>query len=480
MTELSLIQGAAASDVNTGLESIVAQGNRNEIPLNVFVGYNLGYKTLTASLPMDKFYDMSAVANCNEEERAQRDISKAHAWSLSSYILKGILNSVVKKYIADGKEVPEAFHQAQEKLGVQPYMGLQPLVVNLRSCKPDGSDLCGQSIKFNDEIVGYKLLLARRDRLWVIDGQHRRQAMQNVINFLDNICRSRQYPLKNESLYPYKENKTVSDEMMEVWRECSDTAFGLCNVQIEIHLGLNISQERQLFTDMNLHTKPVDKATVAKFDSSNPVVLFTKEVLLSEAIGIRLTDKMPKDWGKDTGEVALNDAIRVSSLIFTGNVGYGAVTPAQLEGRRVTARRFWECVVKIKDFGEEQARNKTVAAQPIVLKSLAKLTYDCAFGQNKDAEQLELLFSKIEEIDFTHENPVWRYYDLSEEEISEKGLGGLREYLLEDSNGTKRNMGVYNQTSNTMNFAGQDKDKMKIIGDMIRYMCGLASREKTK
>ncbi|NDV24427.1 hypothetical protein [Desulfovibrio sp. JC022] len=113
-----------------------------------------------------------------------------------------------------------------------------------------------------------------------------------------------------------------------------------------------------------------------------------------------------------------------------------------------------------------------------MLKSLAKLTHDCAFGQNNDAEQLEMLFSKIEEIDFSHETPVWRYYDLSEEEVTENRLEKLREYLPDDSDGKQRSVGLYNTSSKTMNFAGHDKDKMQILGDMIRFMCGLPSRRQ--
>ncbi|NDV24428.1 DNA sulfur modification protein DndB [Desulfovibrio sp. JC022] len=359
MSELYPVQETATPEGYIDQGPLTAKDNRNEIPLNVFQGYNLGYMTLTASLPMDKFYAMSTVANYKgrKENKAQRDLFPTHAWKLSTYILKGILNSIVKKFTAEGREVPEGFYMAQGKLGVQPYMGLQPLVVNLRDCKPDGSDLRRQSIKINDEIVGYKLLLPRRSLLYVLDGQHRRKAMDNVIKFLDEICRSGQYPAQRKNLYPYEEGE-VSNEMMEVWQECSDRAFGFCDVQVEIHLGLTIEQERQLFTDMNLHVKTVEPAIVADFDSSNPVTMFTKEVLPSEEIGIRLTDKMPKDWDKDTGEVALNDAIRINSLIFTGKVAYGAVTPAQLEGKWETARRFWACVSKIENYGEEKARNK--------------------------------------------------------------------------------------------------------------------------
>jgi len=45
---------------------------------------------------------------------------------------------------------------------------------------------------------------------------------------------------------------------------------------------------------------------------------------------------------------------------------------------------------------------KTVAAQPVVLKALAKLTFDFAFGKNPDATSLEALIDGIQsgEVDF--------------------------------------------------------------------------------
>ena len=55
--------------------------------------------------------------------------------------------------------------------------------------------------------------------------------------------------------------------------------------------------------------------------------------------------------------------------------------------------KFWEAVTAIKGFGSEEAKSKTLAAQPVVLKALAKLGHDLVHGhQNiRDEEGYRLL-----------------------------------------------------------------------------------------
>jgi hypothetical protein len=88
---------------------------------------------------------------------------------------------------------------------------------------------------------------------------------------------------------------------------------------------------------------------------------------------------------------------------------------------------------------------KTVTAQPAVLKALAKLTFDFAFGKNPDATSLEALIDGIQsgEVDFGHDNPMWRYYELMPAEIKQHRLAGLSEYLPPMDAGANRDIAKY-------------------------------------
>jgi hypothetical protein len=95
-------------------------------------------------------------------------------------------------------------------------------------------------------------------------------------------------------------------------------------------------------------------------------------------------------------------------------------------------------------FGEDEARLKTVAAQPVVLKALAKLVFDFAFSNRRpenSEELLERVLDGITEIDFSHQHPLWQYFDLSPAERVTRGLSELALYLPEDDRTVNRDIG---------------------------------------
>jgi hypothetical protein len=149
-----------------------------------------------------------------------------------------------------------------------------------------------------------------------------------------------------------------------------------------------------------------------------------------------------------------------------------------IEGRTDTAVWFWTSVRDIDGFGEERAREKTVAAQPVVLKALAKLVFDFSFSNRRPLNGDDLtdrLLSSLDEVDFSHDNPMWRYYDLTEDERSALGLDGLADYLPLDEGGN-RDIGSYQ--GGFMRFGAKHNDIYPILGDMIRWKLQLPSRRQ--
>ncbi|MGO8141007.1 hypothetical protein AB9F34_33760, partial [Rhizobium leguminosarum] len=58
-------------------------------------------------------------------------------------------------------------------------------------------------------------------------------------------------------------------------------------------------------------------------------------------------------------------------------------TPQAIENRTDTAYWFWSAVKEISGFCEPLAREKTVAAQPVVLNAIAKLVFDFSFSNRR-------------------------------------------------------------------------------------------------
>ena len=463
------------------LNDVLDGGDSSEKPLKVFVGHNLGNRTFLMQMPMHEFFGMSEVANDpsrDGETVAQRKLDPAHAQKLAIYILKGLVSAAIDRRRIHGKPESPALEEIMRRLGRQPYMSVQPLVVNIRNCDPAGNDIRAVRLldSRTDETASFKVFLAQRHVLWVIDGQHRRKAMQIVFDFLDHVRATQSYPRKG-GLMSASDGESAPSEELQAWEECFDVARTYCTLLIEVHLGLNPEEERQLFHDLNRLGKKVDTNLALQFDNSNPINLFIKDHLIGE-LGLDVVEKDVKSWDEDTGGIARKDLVSVNAVLFLNRTNISGATPLLVDGKTELASRFWTAVQAIPGVGEERAREKTVAAQPVVLKAIAKLVYDFGFSNRRPDdgdEVVDTLLSRLTDIDFGHDNPLWRYYELDEDARKANGLDSLSGYLPDDEGGN-RDIGSYQ--GGHMRFGAKHNDIFPILGDMIRWKLGLPSRRK--
>lgn len=462
----------------SSLDDLISEGGSADNPVKVFIGHNLGYRTFTMSVTMHEFYEMSEVANDpvrDGEQISQRKLDPAHASKLATYILKGLVSAAITKRAINEKEIPQKFLDVQETLGKQPYLSIQPIVVNIRECDPKGQNLRGTRLVTEaNETASFKVYLSQKDVLWVVDGQHRRKAISMVFEYLDQV-RTKQTYAKKSSLYYPGASEMTSDELL-LWEECFAVARSFCTIAVEVHLGLDIDQERQLFHDLNRLGKKVETSLALHFDNSNPVNLFIKEKLIN-SLDMKVVEKDQTDWHKDTGAVTRKDLVGINAILFLNKTNIGGATPPDVTPKIEIAYRFWEVVNSIAGFGEEQARENTVAAQPVVLKALAKLVYDFGFSNRRpenSEELLEKLLNSITDIDFTHSNIMWQYFDLSQEERAAHGLNHLTAYLPAEDSSVNRDVGKFQ--GDFMRFGAKHNDIYPIIGDMIRWRLELPSR----
>lgn len=461
------------------LDDMLGGGDTSEKPMKVFIGHNLGNRTFLMQMPMHEFFGMSEVANDpgrDGDTLAQRKLDPAHAQKLAVYILKGLISAAIDRREVLQKSVSPALKEIMARLGRQPYMSVQPLVVNIRSCDPRGNDIRGERMvdRRTEETASFKVYLGQKHVLWVVDGQHRRKAMQLIFEFLDSVRAARQYPKKG-NLAGFKDGEQVSAEELAVWEECFEVARTYCTLLVEVHLGLLPPEERQLFHDLNRLGKKVDTNLALQFDSSNPINLFIKEELI-DRLGLTVVEADVKSWSDDDGGIPRKDVVGVNALLFLNKTNISGATPSMVEGKTDLAYRFWTAVQAIPGFGEAQAREKTVAAQPVVLKALAKLVFDFNFSNRRPengSELTEELLTRLTDIDFSHDNPMWRFYEMTPEQRRQHGLEGLSTYLPKED-GSNRDVGAHQ--GGYMRFGAKHNDIYPLIGDMIRWRLGLPSR----
>jgi hypothetical protein len=475
---------AEENSMETNLFDVVGEAKVPDRKIGTLVGNNLGHNTLVASTPMREFFEISEVASERNIETnallagspvAQRTLDRKHAERLAVYLLKGLVNTLVSKLKREKQAVPSELLDIRQALGEQPYMSLQPVVANIRDIGFGGAS----GLRFERTADGLVYVWLRANNLlWVVDGQHRRWAMKILFDYLLEIMTTQRYP-KRPMLYPAGSTEDkLAPGVAKVWAQLREVAVQFCTVTVEIHLGLNAEQERQLFHDLNNLGKPVEASMAFDYDLGNPVNQWIKDVLIKQGVlTAKVVEKDVVDWRKDDGVIARKDLVAVCAMLFLNKTSVSGALPHVVSEKAAVAHKFWQTVGAIEGFGEDEAKQKTVAAQPVVLKAIAKLVYDFAYGRNCDAGvSADILLDRIlAEIDFSHDNPMWRYYQLDPDK-RKKLFPGLATYLPDEASGN-RDIGAYSDEAKVMRFGAKHNDIYPIIGDMIRWKLKLPNRQ---
>ncbi len=452
-------------------------------PVRTFVGTNTGNLTFTLLLTLFEVQEMTEVANEQSKSSlfvAQRKLDVEHAQKIAKYILKGLMWAAEKKKY---QHVPLsiAFEKIKKDMGTQPYISIPPLVASFRNAAPDGSNIKVVPLRVgpDGETAAFKIFVNPGDTFWIVDGQHRKKAIQFVHEFLNYVLTHQKYPTRG-SLYPINKKEDLSPEELQVWFDCNEM-MKACTVSLEVHIGLDVEKERQLFHDLNNLGKKVDKNLALNFDGSNPVNLFTGQVVIDDIFAnvnfLESNAKDSNDWKTDG--FTRQELVSINALLFLNKTNVNGATPTAVEPKVDIAKRFWEKVVEIPGLTEDGSKQITVAAQRVVLKALAKLVYDFAFGKWHNVEHLNLILDRLPTLNYNHDNLAWRYYSLTDADKKNAKLLALDSYLPIDNDGVNRDLGNYDTNHNIFRFGAKHNDIYPIIGDIFRWELNLPSRKKT-
>jgi hypothetical protein len=452
-------------------------------PIKTFVGFNSGNRTFSLLMSLFELHEFTAVANDpGGTVVAQRKLDIPHATEIAKYVLKALLSSVERRLSKQGNQIPETLKQILHNMGRQPYMSIPPLVASFRNCEPNGTNLKVEPlVSASDGTACFKIYINHGDVFWIVDGQHRRKGVQLVYEFLEFINTYKKYPNKGSLYQPLEKKDNLSSEEIKIWSDCLEISKG-CTVNLEVHLGLDADQERQLFHDLNNLARRVEKSLALQFDNSNPVNRFIKEVLIDDLFyneNFEIFEQDKINWTDERPGLTRKDLVSVNAHLVLNKTTINNATPLMIDGKEDIARSFWEKILTIRGFAQGAPRQNTVAAQPVVLKALAKLAYDFFFGKNKDwvtTENQNKLFDGIGNLDFSHTNPMWQYYSLSSNDINKFNLETLKDYLPEETDGN-RDLGNLD-SNNEFRFGSKHNDIFPIIGDMIRWKLNLPKRRK--
>ncbi len=451
------------------------------------IGKNLGSLTLKFSLPIKQFIDISAVGNranvkniegMKDEFHAQRNLIRDHAVGLARYTLMGLVRSHIQDSEKAGKTVSEEISSVKKNLGDPPYASLQPLVTNIRQYNPNTNNIPITAIKnMNGQNTGvYDVTISQKHLLWVVDGQHRREGFDIVLDFLRKVTRNYKYPKKG-IFEPHQE--IISDTLQSFWLSILEMALSSATVCIECHLGLNEEQEQQLFFDLNSKGRKVVQSLAYEYDHTDSINKFVAEKLIQDnVLTFKVSSSETSDWANDDGSISRKDVNNITSLLCLGRMQSKGSTPQMVLDRNEYLTKFWTNICLSKNFGKQQAKMNTILAQPVILKSLAKLSFDLGFGhqQIRDTDGLGKLFNaiKLGDLDFSHSNPLWRALFMTSEQRN-KQFPGINKYVF-ISDDVNFDAGIYDTINDLVKFGSRHADILPRFGDLVRYKLGLKPR----
>ena len=141
-----------------------------------------------------------------------------------------------------------------------------------------------------------------------------------VAEFLRAIRATHKYPSRPKLYYAAHKNPLSRGEL-KAWNGLYDVFRGEWTISMEVHLGLNEAQERQIFHALNNLVKKVEESLAYKFDDANPVNRFIKHELVKfdDDGGFwkpKLAEKDVLGLAYDEGGLSRKDLIGIKAVLF--------------------------------------------------------------------------------------------------------------------------------------------------------------------
>ena len=438
-------------------------GSGREIRLRAKRAVNLGANTVATSMDIRTFLLQSMVGNDpRRSEVTQRKPDFGHARRMAHFIMQGVVDFTHGKRIARGAPIPEDCEAVRSHLGTQPYYAWAPVVASLRD--PLDQIAIEQVLDEHGNVVESDLVVRLRSSqtLWIVDGQHRRIAWQTVFEYLNQLCRDRKYS-KSQGLAPLS-LKLVSDDALDFWQEALGYYSEVFSVTLDVHFGLTIDQERQLFHDLNNLQKTVSASLAQEFDQSNALNLFSHRLRDSEILeGAIVSDASKVNWD-DQAWMNLKALNSINARLFLNRTSIAGAKPTVVEAREDGCFAFWEAVARVPGVFD---REQSVAAQPALLKAIARVYHELAFGKAADERTAAQFLEALPSIDFTHGNKIWAIETLSDQDVA--GWDGLEPYL--PANWREKSIGGV--VDGRIRFGSRHNESILVLPGILRYLAGL-------
>lgn len=362
---------------------------------------NLGAITLTTSIDVGTFLNQSLVGNdAAAGHVTQRPLNKPHAIGMAAFNLSALINYTAKDVESKGGTVPDEVLEVFAHLSPKSYYAWAPLVCSVRT---DFSQVLASQLPTGE----YSVKLRPDQILWVVDGQHRRKGLEYTRDWLVTMTTERKYPRLKDA-FPVG-MKNVGDDALLFWRKALEKFTAEFSITSEVHFGMTIDQERQLFYFLNDLSRSVPSAIAQAFDKDNAINVFSRTLVTDLIPDGIVSEKGQVDWDdKEWLRLDSLNTINARLLLNHGNIdnAKASVVAPRLED----ATEFWKAVLSIPNVTD---RSKSLAAQPAMLKAIAKCYYDLKWARGSGRKALpvdiaEKFLAALPTVSFSHSDLAWR------------------------------------------------------------------------
>lgn len=463
--------GAAPPSPVTSLADLLSQTTSGDRTFIGVYGNNMGHPTLSITLPVAEAIERTTVYNDpNSDERAQRELNEPHAHGLAQFWAHAAVTAALKEPGVAGTSTEAALRTLKGAMGPQLAFASSPWTANVRGVNPNNlSTLKADRVAGGTHGTPLVLEVAFPKDLWsLLDAQHRRAGGDRAGKFMRFVTSWGTYPTPKSGIKAYFGLKGVlSPEERLAWAAAL-SAFEKMTVNIELHLGLDVEGERQVFADLNNKARKVDTNLSFEFDTANPILNFIQN---------RLQPLMDQGLSR-------SDLVGVNAIAFLNKTNVTGAIPLVVAKREDTVKSMWDAIESIEGFGMS---DETVVTQVVVQKAIAKLVYDFAFAKTKTDEErsanddhLQTLLTNLDDVDFRHSNHLWRYFTIEPLGRTAAQFAGIENYLSRNEDGgvAEKDLGVFSKETGRFTFSVKHNDVYPVIADLIRFKLGLPPKER--
>ena len=436
-----------------------------------------------ASISLEDFLRFTTIANESQlredgkytgpERVAQREQRDAHARAFAEYFLGAVANRILKSPSTSEGVRTYAKH-VLSCVKQQDFYSLPPVTLNMDTEKVEtvrrrGSEGPTFTLAFS---TGYRFGLA--------DGGHRKKAAQYFQTLLEYVVLENELP-KSGYLSPtaHKELSVRAplDHHAEYTKQdAAEFWMQALNIYGEIEVGAfiqpihgQIVMERQSYHDLNNLGLKLVQGQALSFDLASPINEY-----LSRSHKAPLPPLADQDvilWANDEGEIARKHAASICAYVIRGRSSQKGITHSQFEQKVNLLEAFWTCACSLPGVGKKNGRDISVASQPVVLKAIARLTWEVAFGIEKDYELAVEIHEKLYKLGkdgfFKHDRRYWLPYD-DEDQIKDP----RHVPFLPPPTGVNRNLGA-KDSEGRIRYGAKHNDIVSILVDVLRCELGL-------